>query len=209
MTECMRCRICGSADIYCIRETSLVTASWGVVHEGYCKDCAKELETHELQLRVRHMSRPNIVVVAGTFNRFHEGHRALIVRAVWEAMHTGNSLHIGVTTDEFAKEGRDVPVRPREERIKDVFRFAVSCRDDLEHSGIVKKSINIEIDDVKSKNDMPFLIEGDILVVSEETYRNAIKLTAGMDGTIITVPMRKGRDGKEIHSTTIIKEEKE
>ena len=174
MTDCMRCRICGSPDIYCIRETSLVNASWGIVHEGYCKDCAKELETHELELRIRHMSRPNIVVVAGTFNRFHEGHRALIVRAIWEAMRAGYSLHIGVTTDEFAKEGRNVPVRPRDDRVKDVFLFAAGYRDDLVHSGSFEKSIDIVIDEVKSKNDMPFLIDGDILVVSEETYRNEI-----------------------------------
>ena len=209
MTDCTRCRICGSADVYCVKETSLATASWVTVHETYCERCAKEIELYELQQRNKYMSRANIVLVAGTFNRFHDGHRALIVRAVWEAMRTGQTLCIGVTTDEFAKVGRDVPVRSRKERIKDVFEFAASCRDDLEYSGIVKKSIDIEIAEVKSKNDMPFLIEGDILVVSEETYRNAIKLTAGMDGTIITVPMRKDRNGKEIHSTTLIKEEKE
>ena len=46
------CRICGSKDIYCIQETSLVSDPWMIVHVAYCKDCAKEIELFEIQLRV-------------------------------------------------------------------------------------------------------------------------------------------------------------
>jgi trk system potassium uptake protein TrkH len=64
------------------------------------------------------------VIVAGTFNRFHSGHRVLIIRALWEALRKGAYLTIGVTTDAFAKESRTVPVRPWTERADEVFRFA-------------------------------------------------------------------------------------
>lgn len=45
------CRICGSKEIYCIQETSLVSHPWMIVHTAYCKKCAKDIELYELQMR--------------------------------------------------------------------------------------------------------------------------------------------------------------
>ena len=45
------CRICGSKEIYCIQETSLVSNPWMIVHSAYCEKCAKDIELYELQMR--------------------------------------------------------------------------------------------------------------------------------------------------------------
>ena len=49
------CRICGSKEIYCIQETSLVSNPWMIVHLAYCEKCAKVIEQYELHLREREM----------------------------------------------------------------------------------------------------------------------------------------------------------
>lgn len=49
--DCDECRICGSKDIYCIQETYLKDNPFAIVHVGYCKRCAKEIESFELQMR--------------------------------------------------------------------------------------------------------------------------------------------------------------
>lgn len=49
--EIYKCRICGSKEIYCIQETSLVSNPWMIVHLAYCKKCAKDIESFELQMR--------------------------------------------------------------------------------------------------------------------------------------------------------------
>ena len=152
--------------------------------------------------------RSNIVVVAGTFNRFHEGHRALIIRAVWEAMRKRATLHIGVTTDEFAQSTRDVPVRSKHERLHDVFVFAASYARDLTDAGVFYEGIEIRTDDVTSKDDMPAMSRGDVIVVSEETVENALRLLEDSECRIVVVPMRKDGNGKAIHATDIINAEK-
>ncbi|MCK4718163.1 MAG: pantetheine-phosphate adenylyltransferase [Thermoplasmata archaeon] len=59
------------------------------------------------------------VVVGGTFNVLHKGHKALLSKAAGLATH----LCVGITTDEMAGKGRDVPVRPYEERKEEVCSF--------------------------------------------------------------------------------------
>ena len=77
------------------------------------------------------------VVVAGTFNRLHGGHRALLIKTIWRAMNTpGHELAIGITSDEFAQSTRDVQVRPYEERLGDVFRFLSQYIKDLYLTGM-------------------------------------------------------------------------
>ena len=147
------------------------------------------------------------VIVAGTFNRFHSGHRVLIIRALWEALRKGAYLIIGVTTDAFAKEGRTVPVRPWTERADEVFRFACEYMLDLVRAGIFDKIVFVRLEEVKSKDDMPFLAMGDVLVASEETADNARRLTDGMGCDLVVLPMLKDEHGREIHATDIIKDE--
>lgn len=46
----LRCRICGSKDVYCIQETYLKDRPWAIIHVGYCKECSKEIERFEIGL---------------------------------------------------------------------------------------------------------------------------------------------------------------
>lgn len=46
----IKCRICGSKDIYCIQETTLVNNPWMIVHLAYCENCAKIIESFELSM---------------------------------------------------------------------------------------------------------------------------------------------------------------
>ena len=46
----LRCRICGSKDIYCIQETYLKDRPWAIIHVGYCRDCSNEIERFEIGL---------------------------------------------------------------------------------------------------------------------------------------------------------------
>lgn len=50
MEKDTKCRICGSKEIYCIQETSLVNNSWMIVHLAYCERCAKIIESFELSM---------------------------------------------------------------------------------------------------------------------------------------------------------------
>lgn len=50
------------------------------------------------------------IFVAGTFNVFHEGHRRLLDRAIDEQRRNGGVLAVGITTDEYARAHKDVPV---------------------------------------------------------------------------------------------------
>ena len=52
MTDIKRCcRICGSENIYCVKEDSLIDKPWAIVHTFYCEKCAKDIELFELQLQ--------------------------------------------------------------------------------------------------------------------------------------------------------------
>ena len=155
------------------------------------------------------------VVVAGTFNRLHAGHRSLLIKAVWRAMNTPDHvLEIGITSDEFAQSARDVPVRPFEERAWDVVQFIRRYIKDLYHTGMYPRDmlkIKGHCRPVHSKTDMMRMYKGDTLVVSEETEANARQVlkAKGYRCKVVVVPMVKDEQGREIHSTDIIKQEKE
>lgn len=46
----LRCRICGSKDVYCIQETYLKDRPQAIIHVGYCENCSKEIERFEIGL---------------------------------------------------------------------------------------------------------------------------------------------------------------
>lgn len=153
------------------------------------------------------------VVVAGTFNRLHAGHRSLLIKAVWRAMNTpDHELEIGITSDEFAQSTRTVPVRPYEERVNDVDRFLRRYLKDLDHTGMYPSDtlrIRGGYHMVNSKKDMMRMYKGDTLVVSEETEANARQVLKAKKYRckVVVVPMVKDQQGREIHSTQIVLEE--
>ena len=103
------------------------------------------------------------VAVAGTFNVLHEGHKALLDRAMWMA----DELYIGITSDEMASQNRDeiTPYYLRRKAIEDYV--------------IAKGEIAtiFEINDIYGPPEI--MDDIDILVVSEETKDNG-KLVSRM-----------------------------
>ncbi len=59
------------------------------------------------------------VCIGGTFNIIHVGHELLFETA----FSVGDAVEVGLTSDEFAKSSKKVPVRRYEERERDLSRF--------------------------------------------------------------------------------------
>jgi pantetheine-phosphate adenylyltransferase len=101
------------------------------------------------------------VAVGGTFDEFHKGHRALLMKA----FEVGNHVLIGLCTDEFAKELRKPhEVAAYEERLKELKEF-------LEKLGVLDRAEIIPLHDPYG----PTLSNSnlDAIVVSEETEPRA------------------------------------
>lgn len=153
------------------------------------------------------------VIVAGTFNRFHGGHRRLIVRAIWESYRRKMPLIIGVTWDDFARKGRKVKVRTWDERVKSVEDFTEAYVKDCQHAGVFEEDVPIRyISPVYDKNQMPPKEVCGVMVVSEETEphtRTLLKALRYGDTQVAVVPMKRDEDGNVIHSTDLILKEEE
>lgn len=139
-------------------------------------------------------------MVGGTFDRFHEGHKALISKA----FEVGKKVYIGISSDEFAKKlGKEVS-QTFEERFENVKRF------------IEKKFPNrsfemVALDDYFGKQALSKDVEA--IVVSNETLhrvkianeqRILLKLKP-LEVVIIDTVLAE--DGKPISSTRIRKGE--
>jgi pantetheine-phosphate adenylyltransferase len=139
------------------------------------------------------------VVVAGTFGPLHDGHRALLERAL-EAGDEG--VVIGVTTDEFANATRDRRVPPHSERVQAV-REAIDALDEWDREVEIRP---VE-DDYGFADDDPSL---DALVVSPETDEEVAEINRrrekrGMDPLeTLVVPYEYAEDGERISSTRIV-----
>lgn len=104
------------------------------------------------------------VMVGGTFDPLHDGHRRLISRS-FELAGKEGSVTIGLTTDDFARR-KNHPIRPFAERKQGVETF-------IKNSGFTA-AWNIESlnDKYGSAIDSDF----DALVVSEETLPGAVEI---------------------------------
>ena len=60
------------------------------------------------------------VCIGGTFDKLHKGHKTLIKKAFETAGDKG-SVFIGITTDNFAKDKKNV--KPLNERIKNIKKY--------------------------------------------------------------------------------------
>jgi len=135
-----------------------------------------------------------ISAVAGTFNILHDGHKALLERA----FELGDRVLIGLTSDRMASENRPNVVS-FEVRKKALDRYLYS-RDNYEI---------FEIDDIYGPNEIMDTV--DILVVSEETLDNGMKVNEyrirrGLDPLEISVvPLVLSDDGGKISASSILK----
>src|SRR3990170_4339278 len=139
---------------------------------------------------------PNMrVVLGGTFDILHDGHRALLGAAFDR---TPEAVVIGLTTDRFARETRD-RVNPYALRERNLRRYLIARR---------WRGARIEpIDDpFGPADDLPDL---DVLVVSAERHRVAVAINEARKGKglrpleIHAVPMVLAQDGLPLASRRI------
>lgn len=134
------------------------------------------------------------VVVGGTFNVIHKGHRKLLETA----FSVGEEVVVGIASDDFANRFRHVKTRHYVERKKDVEAYL---------SSFPKPFTIVEINDIYG--DATTDARMDALVVSEETLLraeeiNAIRYKKGLDKlVIVVVPIVAADDGRAISGERI------
>jgi cytidyltransferase-like protein len=131
------------------------------------------------------------IIVGGTFDGLHEGHRNLLKTA----FENTSSVAIGITSDDFASRFRTKDVRPYDQRKKTLENFVKQFKKDY---------IIFEINDTYGIATID--PEIDCIVVSEETLLraeeiNTIRFKKKLPKlTIIVIPLVLGKDGRPLSS---------
>ncbi|MFW9990107.1 MAG: pantetheine-phosphate adenylyltransferase [Candidatus Odinarchaeota archaeon] len=139
------------------------------------------------------------VGLGGTFDHLHDGHKYLLETA----LSISENIEIGLTSQDLLKDKQYFSklenYQTRKKNLKDYLNSIV----DLNRVNIVEISSWSDMD--KYAQDPEY--EG--LVVSQETYGNALKLNEnrvkkGLNPLIlIVIPLLKNEDNKKISSTSI------
>lgn len=108
------------------------------------------------------------VVVGGTFDFFHKGHRELLLRAI----RAGDEIMVGITSDRMAEKSRGYKVKPYEERKRAVEGF-------LKEAGANYNVVEI-LDPCGKNEEFGSAAEEayDVIIVSPETFQMAEKINA-------------------------------
>ncbi len=135
------------------------------------------------------------IIIAGTFDVLHEGHKALFKKALSD----GKALMVGISSDSFAKVRKGRTVSPFKERKRAIELF---LGEDLQRAKFFK--LEDEFGNSTTSG------EADGIVVSPETEPvadriNAVRKRHGLFPLkILLVPVIRGIDEKRISSTRII-----
>jgi pantetheine-phosphate adenylyltransferase len=133
------------------------------------------------------------VIVGGTFDLLHEGHKALL-RKAFEL----GDVWIGLTSDEMAKSGRDRVVLGFDKRKKELENFITN--------ELGKKAGIFEISD---KFGSTLKEDFDYIVTSPQTYQTALIINQEREKIgkkpmeVVKVDYVFAQDGKPISSTRI------
>jgi pantetheine-phosphate adenylyltransferase len=141
------------------------------------------------------------VVVGGTFDEFHRGHRALLIKA----FEVGNHVLIGLCSDDFARKLRKPhEVATYEERLEDLKKF-------LSGHGLLDRAEIIPLHDpygvTLSRNRI------DAIVVSRETEPRAYEINEKRRAKglpplkIVVIDMVLAEDSVSITTTRIRRKE--
>ena len=136
------------------------------------------------------------VVVGGTFDRLHLGHKALLRKA----FEVGGYVYIGLTSDEMIRNKPYAEkILPYEHRLRDLIKF-------IEVNGYTDYRI------MKIHTAIGFAdrIKGlEAIVVSEETYKGALIVNRAREEkglkplAIVTIPIIRSYMGDKISSSLI------
>jgi len=144
------------------------------------------------------------VVVGGTFNRLHKGHQVIID----SAFRIGESVVIGLTSDEFAARFRAINTYPYSKRERQLKEYIKKLKEKLRED---KSYQIIKIED--SYGIATIDPDIDCIVVSEETLLraeeiNAIRFKKGLNKiNILVIPIVLADDRKPISGERIEKGE--
>jgi pantetheine-phosphate adenylyltransferase len=103
-----------------------------------------------------------VAAVGGTFDRLHDGHRALIL----EAFRLGERVVVGLTSDLFVKTAGKTGVAPYKERRRSLSHFLTS-------SGLAERATVMKIEDRFGPTTEDQAISS--IVVTKETYGTAVE----------------------------------
>jgi len=142
-----------------------------------------------------------VVLVGGTFDHLHRGHRALMMKA----FEVGERVKIGLSSDEFAKKlVKHHEVASYKERLEELKNF-------LKQKGVLERAEIVPLDNAYGVT----LSKGcaEALVVSRETELRAFAITEKRRAMglppleVIVVDMVPAEDAVPISSTRIRKRE--
>ncbi|MDN7023999.1 phosphopantetheine adenylyltransferase [Methanoculleus sp. FWC-SCC1] len=137
------------------------------------------------------------VMVGGTFDPLHAGHKKLLVHS-FQAAGSGGDVTIGITTDAFAGS-KTHPVRPYAERMHEIEEF-------IRESGVAAEW---HIEPLSDRFGSALEADFDVLVVSEETYPVAVEINerrrnlGRKEVDIHEIRCVLAEDGRRISSTRI------
>lgn len=138
----------------------------------------------------------SLVVIGGTFDHLHLGHESLILKA----FQYGDSVIIGITSDEFAKKSNKFGIQPFKER-SEALRKLLAGKKLFERSSIVPLN-----DPYGPLTQEPRV--GAVIVTDETLPRaeeaNKIRSNKGLNGVrIYVIQFINAKDGGSISSTRI------
>ena len=136
------------------------------------------------------------VCVAGTFNRIHKGHIALLARAFEE----GGEVFVGLTSDEMARQGRGVVISDyasRERALREALLTLANGKD-------------FHILMIEDRLGPAAVGDYDAIIVSSETRATALEINEARQKEglrpldIIEIGMVLAEDGVPISSTRVM-----
>lgn len=164
------------------------------------------------------------VYVAGSFNKLHDGHKAMLSRAYDLAYQNRTNLRIGLMDDVYLRQkhpewedtNKGNLLESVEHRAREISWYLMGDKWDVREFGrwnymFVGEGKFISFFSIRSPNYMPDFVEGDMLVVSRETLPHTEELIKDFEIKPIldVVEMVLDEEGNELHSTTLVEKELE
>ena len=134
------------------------------------------------------------VCVAGTFNRIHKGHIALLARAFEE----GDEVFVGLTSDEMARQGRGVVISD------------YASRERALREALLTLGKDFHILTIEDRLGPAATGDYDAIIVSSETSATALDINEARQRNglepldIIEIDMVLAEDGVPISSTRVM-----